>query len=309
MTDAAPRLAFVFPGAGVELCGVEAELRARHADAFRPFLAEASERARIDFAAALDGGRVDAIPDREKQYFAYAFGAAFAALLGSRGLAPVATAGYSFGVYAALFGASAVTFTAGLDILERAYALMAEDIGTAEHGMVIAVGLTEGEVRDVLRGERFAELVLAISNSATCHVVSGPRAALEGALEAFSARDAISARLLPIAIPYHHPRLLDRASARLRDFLAGAGISAPRCPVISSIDQRALTTKDEIADFVAANVATPISWTRVLGALAALGAEAAVECGPGVSLAQNARFVDGAPPHVSLKNARGRLKL
>jgi [acyl-carrier-protein] S-malonyltransferase len=309
MADAAARVAFVFPGAGVELSGVEAELCARHADVFGPFLDEASDRARIDFCGALARGTVDGIPDREKQCFTYAFGAAFAALLRTRGIEPVATAGYSFGVYAALFGAGAVTFTQGLDILERAYGLMADDCAAAEHGMAIAVGLTEREVREVLLGERCAALALASTNSEACHVVSGPRVALDAALEAFSARDAISARLLPVAIPYHHPRLLGRASERLRDFLAGVGIAATRCPVVSSIDQRALTAPDEIADFVAANVATPISWLRVLAALAALGAHVVAECGPGISLSQNARFVEGAPPHVSLKNARGRLKL
>ena len=309
MADPALRVAFVFPGAGVELCGVEAELCARHDDVFAPFLNEASDRARVDFRAALASGSVDRIPDREKQLFTYAFGAAFCALLESRGVAPVATAGYSFGVYAALFGAGAVTFTRGLDILEYAYAAMADEIGTAEHGMGIAVGLSELEVRGVLGTERCADVILASSNSETCHVVSGPGAGLAAAIEGFAARDAISARLLPVAIPYHHPRILGRASARLRDFLAGVELTEPRCPLVSSIDQRALIARADLADFVAANVATPICWVRVLTALASLGAQAAVECGPGVSLAQNARFVDGAPPHVSLKNARGRLGL
>jgi [acyl-carrier-protein] S-malonyltransferase len=309
MADAAARVAFAFPGAGVELCGAEAELAARHADVFGPFLGEASERARIDFGAALAEGRIDAVPDREKQRFTYAFGAGYAELLRRRGVEPVATAGYSFGVYAALFGAGAVTFEAGLDILERAYELMAEECGAAELGMAIAVGLREREVREVLAEARCAGLVLANSNSDTCHVVSGARAALEAAIEAFGARDAVAARLLPVAIPYHHPALLGRASAALRDFLAGVDIAAPRCPVISSVDQRALIAPADLADFVAANLATPIRWVRVVAALAALGATVVAECGPGASLTQNARFVEGAPPHVSPRNARGRLKL
>jgi [acyl-carrier-protein] S-malonyltransferase len=309
MADPIDRVALAFPGAGVELCGVEPELVARHRDVFGPLLAEASERAGVDLAAALADGTLDAIPDREKQLFTYAFGAGFAELLRGRGVAPFATAGYSFGVYAALFGAGAVTFTAGLDVLERAYALMAAECGASETGMAIAVGLDEREVRAVLDDERCAGLVLANSNSASCHVVSGPRAALAAALGGFAARDAVAARLLPVAIPYHHPALLGRASRELRDFLCGVAIAPARCPVISSIDQRALTAPAELADFVAANLATPISWRRVLAALAELGATAVAECGPGVSLVQNARFADGAPPHFGLKHARGRLGL
>ena len=104
-------------------------------------------------------------------------------------------------------------------------------------------------------------------------------------------------------------RITPATRARLLLFLAGAPLSTPRCPVVSSVDQRPLTEPLEIADFVAANLSTPISWVRVLGALSSLGALAAIECGPGVSLTQNARFVDGAPPHVGLRSARGRLKL
>jgi [acyl-carrier-protein] S-malonyltransferase len=307
MPEATARVAFVFPGAGVDLCGVEAELAQRHAGAFAPYLDGASRRAGVDLAAALAAGTVDAIPDREKQYFTYAFGAAYASLLNARGVAPIATAGYSFGVYAALFGAGALTFAAGLDVVERAYAAMAEAIGAADHGMAIAVGLSEAEVRAALDGGRFAGLVLATANSETCHVVSGPRDELEAAIAAFAARDALAARLLPVAIPYHHPRLLAGASARLREALAGVALSAPRCPVVSSIDQRALFEPRDLAEFLAANLSTPISWVRVVRALAALGAEAVIECGPGVSLVQNARFVDGAPPHLGLRSARGRL--
>jgi [acyl-carrier-protein] S-malonyltransferase len=309
MAEARPRAAFVFPGAGVPCCGAEAELCARHEAAFAPFLKEASSRAGIDFAAALAGGRIDAAPDREKQLFTYAFGAAFGELLRARGVEPVATAGYSFGVYAAMFGAGAISFERGCDVLERAYAVMAEEVGAADCGMGIVVGLSAGEIRDVLSGPGCGGLVHANSNSETCHVLSGPTPALLLALDAAARRDAISAKALPVSIPYHHPGILSRASGRLREFLEGVELCAPRCPIVSSIDQRLLTAPGEIARFVAANIATPISWLRVVGALAALGADAIVECGPGVSLVQNARFIAGAPPHVGVRNARGKLAL
>lgn len=309
MADAPARPAFVFPGAGVPCCGAEAELYRRHEGAFAPFLGEASGRAGIDFAAALLADRVDAVPDREKQLFTYAFGAAFAELLRARGVEPAATAGYSFGVYAAMFGAGAVSFGAGCDVLERAYDLMAEEIGAAECGMGIVVGLALPEIAAILGGPGCGGLVHANSNSETCHVLSGPAPALRRALAAASARDAISAKELAVSIPYHHPGLLSRASARLGEFLGGVEIRAPRCPIVSSIDQRPLAGPGEIAAFVAANVATPIRWVRVVEALAGLGVGAVVECGPGASLVQNARFVEGAPPHVGLRNARGRLGL
>ena len=309
MAEAGTRTAFVFPGAGVPCCGAEAELCARHPAAFAPALQLASRRAGVDFLSALAGGGIDAIPDRERQHFTYAFGAAFSDLLRARGIEPVATAGYSFGVYAAMYAAGAVSLEAGFEILERAYAAMADEIPPSGYGMGIIVGLAAGEIRDLLEAPAHAALVLANSNSETCHVLSGPAPALQLALAAAEARDAISAKPLPVSIPYHHPGLLGRASEALRAFLDGVEIRAPRCPVVSSVDRRALTAPREIAEFVAANLSTPICWALVVPALAELGAAAVVECGPGVSLAQNARFIDGAPPHASVRTARGRLGL
>jgi len=309
MAEASKRAAFVFPGAGVPCCDADRELWVRHQAAFSPFLDEASSRAGVHFAAALDDCHIDTIPDREKQYFTYAFGAAFCELLRSRGIEPVATAGYSFGVYAALFGAGAIRFSSGLDILERAYSLMAEETASADAGMGIVVGLEAEAMRALLRDPAFFEIVLANSSGDACHVLSGPKAALGEALDAATRRDAISAKALPVSIPYHHPAILGRASLRLRSFLEGVALRAPRCPIVSSIDQRALLGAAEIRDFVARNLSTPISWVRVVGALGGLGAEVAIECGPGVSLAQNARFIEGALRHVGVKKARSRLGL
>jgi [acyl-carrier-protein] S-malonyltransferase len=309
MAEAPLRAAFVFPGAGVPCCGAEVELFSRHEAFLAPFLEEASRRAGIDFATALANGAVDATPDRERQLFTYAFGAGLAELLCSRGIEPALTAGYSFGVYGALFGAGAISFEQGFDLLERAYAVMAEETASTDAGMGVVVGLEEEEMRTVLCDPAFFELVLANSSGDTCHVLSGPKPALALALEAALRAGALSAKTLPLSIPYHHPAILGRASSRLRPFLDGVALCTPRCPIISSIDQRALLGAAEIRDFVASNLSTPIAWVRVVAKLSALGATSAIECGPGISLSQNARFIEGALPHVSVRNARGKIGL
>jgi len=45
----------------------------------------------------------------------------------------------------------------------------------------------------------------------------------------------------------------------------------------------------------------------VMKKLGDLGVDSAIECGPGVSLSQHARFIEEAPRHYNLKNLRRRL--
>lgn len=309
MAERGSKTAFAFPGVGVELSGAEADLLAWERETLGPFVAAASSCAKVDFAAALAAGRMADIADREQQYFTYAFGVGLAEVVRRRGIEPCATAGYSFGVYAALAGAGAISFESGFAVLERAFAIMAEEVRDADCGMAIIVGLGLDEVRSIVAKLELSGLVLANSNNDTCHILSGRSAELAAALELAAARDAVAARRLPVAIPYHHPEVLRRGSARLREALGDIAWSAPRCPVVSSIDQRLLTEPETLRDFVAANIATPISWREVVRQLASLGVGTVFECGPGISLSQNARFMDGAPRHVNVKTIRRKLDI
>jgi malonyl CoA-acyl carrier protein transacylase len=66
---------------------------------------------------------------------------------------------------------------------------------------------------------------------------------------------------------------------------------------------------EDLLDLTARNIATPIDWERVVLALVAQGVGLVVECGAGVSLAQNGRLIDGCPPFVTVKNIESRLGL
>ena len=68
-----------------------------------------------------------------------------------------------------------------------------------------------------------------------------------------------------------------------------------------------LTDPAALKDFTAANLSTPIHWQRVVETLVRSGVDLVFECGHGVSLTQNARFLQSAPRHANVRNWRRAL--
>ena len=301
MAPSADRVAFAFPGVAVRLCGAEREVYRDHAPIFRPLLAEASDMAGRDLARALDGDGAAPLADRENQFFTYAFSVGAARAFEEAGYAADLLAGYSFGIYAALVAAGAASFAEGLSMLREAYELMARIGDGRDAGMAVVIGLTENEARAALRDGRHGSATLVNSNNDVCHVFSGLAPDLDSFLAEARARGAVSAVRLDVRVPYHHPALLADAVPAFRRFLAGLAWTDAARPVVSSIDQSLLAASGDLMDFAARNLATPISWRRVVERLAREGVARVVECGPGISLTQNGRFL---PPGIAYVNVR-----
>jgi [acyl-carrier-protein] S-malonyltransferase len=303
-----PATAVAFPGVGVRLCGHEAGWAARYPKAFRPLLRLASERADVDLAARLEGGGFEALDDHARQLLTFAFSAGLWRVLGERAR-PVALAATSFGVYAALEAAGSLPFADALAALERAEAVVAETARGAGGGLGVVLGMDGADLAALLDDPRRRSLCLVNQNSDLCCVVAGLRRELEDFLRECCSLGALKAELLEVALPYHHPRLLAGASERFRGFLAGLRWRPAAVPVISSLDRRWLRAPEELADFTARNIAEPNSWRAVVAELYARGVRRLVECGPGLSLTQNGRFMPFELAYLNVRSAGRALGL
>ncbi len=300
MPVAEGRFAFAFPGAGVAPCGREIPFYQRHQECMGPFLLQGSRAAGSDLEAALLAGELAALDPLASELFGCAFGCGVQAVYLAAGLQAHWVAGYSLGIYGALVAAGAVDFETGLRMVRRAHQLVNQDCAPGEAGLAAVVGLERGELVELL-AQRPA-LRLVNRNSPQSWLVAGPAAPLEELLQAAVAQGALRALRLPVQAPYHHPELLGRAGERFRGWLRTLSWRPAARPLVSSIDLRCLREPAELADFTARNLCTPIHWQGVVERLAQLGATAVLECGPGLSLTQSARFVPGAPRHVNLRN-------
>jgi len=178
-----------------------------------------------------------------------------------------------------------------------------------DYTMAITIGLGAGEIDQILSSGYYDRLCMVNSNNDTCKVFAGPRQSIARFVEEAQRHEALGARFLDVSIPYHHSRLLDGVSGAFHSFLQTLRWSPPLCPIVSSIDQGLLTTAEELIGFTAANLCTPINWERVAAALYGRGVTRVIECGPGISLTQNGRFMPFRLEYVNIKSLSRKLGL
>jgi|WetSurMetagenome_2_1015567.scaffolds.fasta_scaffold00119_16 [acyl-carrier-protein] S-malonyltransferase len=298
--------AFVFPGVAVEPCGAEAVFFNRHRAVMGPFLARASEAAGTDLAAALDKGELAGLGERNGQLFTVAYSHAVARVHAEAGIAPRVMAGYSLGVYAALSASGAVAFDECLLMAGAAFDIMKKHCGGGRFAMGAVIGLTAGEIELMLAADAYKSVCRTNTNNPACHVFSGEAGDMERFFDDARGRGALSTVAFGVSIPYHHPRFIGAASKEFFDALGGISWKNASVPVLSSIDQKPLVRGDDLRRFTATNLATPVNWQRVAEAMAALGVGVAYECGPGISLCQNGRFLGGGMRYLTVKKLAKR---
>jgi [acyl-carrier-protein] S-malonyltransferase len=301
------RVVFVFPGAGVEPCGHEAQFLARHRSLMTPFLEEASEEAGVRLTDVVENGGIQSLDSKTNELLTHAFNGGVCEVYKQSGITPFATAGHSLGVYSAVFASGATSFTDSLLMVTQARSLVGRECNDGQYGMATVVGLTMDEIEAILEKVTCPSICVANRNNITSTVLSGRRDALERILEQATELGAFKANFLDINMPYHNPRFLAHASSDLREFLGGLSWRKPQCPVVSSIDRTFLASLEQIVDFTARNLSTQIKWQRVVEAFQEHKATVVIECGPGISLTQNARFVADSPPHVNIKTSKRKL--
>ncbi len=298
--------ALVFPGVGVRLTGREPEFFSRHRAELKPLFDRASEYRGIDLESRLLQGGIDELPDGSRQFFTYAFSAGAADVVTrALGVTPIAAGGYSFGIYAALYATRAMTFEDGLTVIDNAYHIVEGASRKRDLGMGIVVGLERTELDSLIDAKGLDSVCRTNTNHDLCHVFSGTSGEIRRFLRSAKEAGAFKSEPLMVDVPYHHPRLLESAPNELAPVLRRIRWAPPDFPIVSSIDGGDLRESEEITRFLARHLATPISWHKVVERMNGMGVRTLFECGPGISLSQNGRFLPYDMTYLNVKKARG----
>jgi len=295
------KTAFAFPGAGVEPCGYENPFYRRHETLMKPYLTKASDFAHYDFVAALLGDAFCDLDERNSQVFAYAYGHATAMVYLRSHITPSCVAGYSLGVYAALSASGAFSYETGLEIVAQAFDIMKENCANPEFAMGAVVGLCSAEIAAMLSEPTTGSLVIANTNNKTCSIVCGLPHELEAFFSLAKTANVFSTKRLPVHLPYHHPVYMANASKRFAAYLLSVPLKDPIVPLVSSVNQALLRSAADCRAFIAANLCTPIHWQKVVETMHANRITTLYECGPGISLLQNGRFIDNDISYITIK--------
>lgn len=294
---------FIFPGAAVEPCGAERAFYQKHREVMRTFIQQASVVAGFDFEETLVEEEISSLDERSGQLFTFAFSHAVAMAYQKTGIIPVALAGYSMGVYAAVSVSGALSFIDCCAVAGLAFDIMKKHCGGEAFAMGAVVGLTHEETHRLCDSGKYPSVCRTNTNNETCGVFSGKKDEMQTFFEDARARGAISTTLLNVSIPYHHPQYLAEASREFRKAIYNLSWSDADVPIISSIDQQPLVKSGDIADFIATGIASPVHWHHVVQAMAGIGVATAYECGSGISLSQNGRFIHNGIRYVTIKKS------
>ena len=230
---------------------------------------------------------------------------AAAAACAERGLKPALAAGHSLGEYSALVVAGALTLAEAVKIVRRRGEFMQEavPVGTGAMAAIMGVGLdvVEQVCADAAKGE---VVDVANVNSAQQIVIAGHKTAVERAMALVKDRGGRKSVLLPVSAPFHCA-LMSPAAERLAAELARVRVNDPAIPVVRNVDAGLTRKAADVVPFLLRQVASPVRWTACVQALAAEGATAFVEVGPGRVLSGLAKRIVEDAPALSIEDPAG----
>ncbi len=280
------KIGFMFPAFAMKFAGSH-PLYQQELDRF---LAVASKLVPVDlkrFKEMTDGVIEDEL---QAHYFCYINSGVVSTILQTQNIIPDYLAGYSMGLFAALCRSGAVSFEDGLLLMHNYYNLALHSIDDKKYRVGIIVGLTAERV-DRLIGEHCKNVdIIDVSNEHVINV-SGFSDEVIGLLK-IAAQQALHTKMLPITLPYHS-RFMEKAKGEMRGFLRDVKLQTPAVPIVSCVNQKVLSTAQDIKDELYCNVTDNINWYKTMQKMLALGVNLFVECGMSKSLTQLAKFIDG----------------
>ena len=288
-------IAFVFPGQGSQAVGMGKAFHDASAGA-RAVFEEANAALGFDLRRVMfEGPESELTLTANTQPAVLTASVAAAAACAERGLRPALAAGHSLGEYSALVVAGAMRLRDAISVVRKRGEFMQEAVPVGTGAMAAIMGLPLDVVEAVTRDAAQGQVVeVANVNSAQQIVIAGDRPAVERAVALAAERGGRKSVLLPVSAPFHCS-LMTPAAERLGQALAGLAVSDPAIPVVRNVDAGVTRAAKDVVPFLLRQVASPVRWTECVQRLAAEGATAFVEVGPGrVLTALTRRIVEDA---------------
>jgi [acyl-carrier-protein] S-malonyltransferase len=274
-------LAFIFPGQGSQSVGMGRGFSEVSVGARRVF-EEANEALGVDLRRVMfDGPEAELALTANTQPAVLTASVAAAAACAERGLQPALVAGHSLGEYSALVVAGALRLAEAVRVVRRRGELMQAAVPVGTGAMAAIMGVGAGVVETVCAEVAHGEVVeIANVNSEQQIVIAGHRSAVERAVALAKERGGRKSVLLPVSAPFHCA-LMAPAAEGLAHELARVAVSDPTIPVVRNVDGGVTRRAGDVVPFLLRQVASPVRWTACVQRLAAEGATAFAEVGPG----------------------------
>jgi len=286
------KTAFIFPAFVTEYFGNELALLNELSADLPKYLAKASELTGDNYENFSPNNPEFIEHELRSQIISYTIGCCLSDALAFKKLLPDIMAGYSMGLYAALYTGKAIQFEEGIRLIEQAYLLAQKATKGLKTGMGSVIGLTVDEIQLIIN-EHHLKIDIANINSRHAHLISGPLEDLKQLLFLAEETGALHVTRLLVETPYHSQLLADTQEAFGQYINENISVRNVQYPLISSIDQRLFFSADEITKELTNNLFKRLNWQATFEILLSKGVQQFIECGAGKSLYNISRFVPG----------------
>ena len=274
------KTAFLFPGQGVQKCGMGKDFYENSSQAAKLF-EKASEALGLDMKALCfeENSRLD-----QTEYTQAALVTTYLAMcreLESRGVKPDITAGLSLGEYAAIAVAGAMSDLDAIRLVRKRGMLMQNTVPAGEGAMCAILALDEKKIEEVLN--EIPDVTIANYNCPGQIVITGKTAAVEMAAARLKEAGARRTLMLNVSGPFHSP-MLEPAGAALRQELEQVTFQKLQIPYVTNVNACEITDASEIPELLVRQMYSPVRWMQSMEYMLKNGVDTFVEIGPGKTL-------------------------
>lgn len=275
------KIAFVFPGQGVQTVGMGKDFY-DNSDSAKEVFEIATKASGID-VCDLCFNENDKLNITEfTQIALLTTEVAILKEVLAKGIKPEVCAGLSLGEYAAIAAADAMDLQDLFEIIKLRGKCMQEAYPTG--GAMMAILGLDTEIVAKICDETEGIVSIANDNCPGQIVISGEEKAVAAAGTALAEGGAKRCIPLNVSGPFHSS-LLGKASEQLQEALANKEIKDIKVPYICNTEARVVDNKDDVKDLLVRQVASGVRFRESILLMKEMGVDTFVEIGPGKTVA------------------------
>lgn len=290
-------IVFLFPAFASDYKDDQSRLIPGYNDLFKVFLGKASDQVNSELSF-FDPETNDFLDHTlYNQYISYIQSCTCSNLLRSKGLNPGILAGYSMGIYAALFDSGTIAFETGLDLIKNAYDEIRNVTKDQDFSMCSIIGLNFDDIHQMIVLTD-PETEISNQNGEFSFVLSGRLASIQSIVSKAKEEGAIHTHLFAVKEPYHSG-FLQNTESGFSKFVDQIQVINPTTPLLSVIDQNPLSSAGQIKSELVRNLFQPFNWYKTHIKLTDLRYKIFIVCSPLPALVKIARFIPGEAKYFS----------